>query len=45
MAKEHVIPITNGKGSKELANGSYSVSVTASGYDVSTLFPDTQEIT
>ena len=45
MAKEHIIPITNGRGSKELVDGNYSVTVTASGYDLSSLSPSTQEIT
>lgn len=44
MATQHVIPITNGKGSKELANGTYSVTATATGYDASSITPDTQEI-
>lgn len=42
---EHIIPITNGKGSKELANGSYNVAATVSGYDNSTITPVTEEIT
>lgn len=45
MASQHIIPITNGKGSKELADGSYTVEATASGYDASTITPSTQEIT
>lgn len=45
MAKSHVIPITNGKGSLELDNGTYNVSATVAGYDVSTIDPPLQEIT
>ena len=39
---EHIIPITNGKGSKELANGNYNVAATVSGYDNSTITPSTE---
>ena len=42
MAKDHLIPITNGVGSKELLSGSYDVSVLgtyASGYDNSSINP------
>ena len=45
MGKQHVIPITNGKGSKELANGSYNVVANIPGYDNSTIDPATEEIT
>lgn len=45
MAVEHVIPITNGKGSKELSNGTYSVTASVLGYDDSTINPAEQEIT
>lgn len=45
MAKRHVISITNGKGSLELDNGTYSVSATVAGYDSSTIDPTSQEIT
>ncbi|MBP3635892.1 MAG: hypothetical protein J6J17_05545 [Bacilli bacterium] len=45
MAKEHLIPITNGKGSKELSNGNYTVSANVNGYDNSTILPLEQEIT
>lgn len=45
MGKEHVIAITNGKGSKEISNGNYTVTAEAAGYDSSTISPATQEIT
>lgn len=45
MAKEHIIPITSGKGSKELSDGNYSVVSNIVGYDNSTITPDTVEIT
>ena len=45
MGKGHVVPITNGKGSKELINGSYDVVADVEGYDNSTINPATQEIT
>lgn len=45
MAKEHIIPITNGKGSKELSNGNYNVTADVNGYDNSTILPLEQEIT
>lgn len=45
MAKQHVIPITNGVGSKELANGTYTVTSLTPGYDDTTIAPSTQEIT
>ena len=34
---EHIIPITNGKGSKELADGEYTVTASIAGYDILTL--------
>lgn len=34
MVKDHLIPITNGVGSKELLRGSYDVSANVSGYDI-----------
>lgn len=39
MAKDHLIPITNGVGSKELLSGSYDVSANVSGYDNSSINP------
>lgn len=45
MAKEHIVSITNGKGSKELVNGNYSVTSNINGYDNSTITPNTIEIT
>lgn len=45
MSKQHVIPITNGVGSKELANGNYTVTSLTAGYDDSTITPPEQEIT
>lgn len=39
MSKEHIVHITNGKGSLELANGSYNATAEVTGYDVSTLQP------
>ena len=42
---QHIIPITNGNGSKELVNGNYNVVANVSGYDNSTILPETQEIT
>lgn len=45
MAKQHIVPITNGKGNKELANGNYNVTASIHGYDNSTIDPNTQEIT
>lgn len=45
MAKEHIIPITNGIGSKELDNGTYNVTATVAGYDNTSIDPASQEIT
>lgn len=45
MAKQHIIPITNGKGSKELANANYNVTASILGYDNSSINPSEQEIT
>lgn len=42
---QHVIPITNGKGSKELANDTYTVTAAFEGYDNSSITPSSQEIT
>lgn len=44
MAKEHIIPITNGKGSKSLVNGNYSVTASVNGYDNATIEPSSEEI-
>lgn len=41
---QHVIPITNGKGTKELTNGTYNVTGEFTGYDNSSILPTTQEI-
>lgn len=45
MAKEHIIPITNGKGSKTLVNENYSVTASVNGYDNATIEPSSEEIT
>lgn len=45
MAKEHIIPITNGKGSKELVTGTYNITASVAGYDNSSILPETEEIT
>lgn len=37
---EHIIPITNGRGSKELVNGTYNVVAEVTGYDNSTIDPN-----
>ena len=39
MAKEHIVPITYGVGSKELVNGEYSVTSNTLGYDNSSITP------
>ena len=44
MSKEILIPITNGKGSKEIDNGNYTVTCTVPGYDNSTIDPSNVEI-
>lgn len=43
--KEHNIPITNGKGSKELDNGTYTVVANVIGYNNDSIDPASQEIT
>lgn len=43
--KDHNIPITNGKGSKELANGNYNVTSVIVGYNNDSIDPATVEIT
>ena len=45
MAKDHIISITNGKGSKELDNGNYNVVSNIVGYDNSSITPSSLEIT
>lgn len=45
MAKQHVISITNGIGSKEIDNGTYTVVSNIAGYDNATIDPASQEIT
>lgn len=45
MSKTHIIPITNGKGSKELDNATYTVTASIPGYDNSTITPAEQEVT
>lgn len=45
MGKQHTISITNGKGSKELANGNYNVVANIPGYDNSSITPTSEEIT
>lgn len=44
MSNKHVIPITNGIGSKEITNGTYSVEADFQGYDNTTIQPNSQEI-
>lgn len=44
MAKEHIIPITNGVGSKELDNGTYTVTAEITGYDNASIDPASQEV-
>jgi hypothetical protein len=41
---EHIIPITNGKGSMALVDGNYTVTTTTAGYDDTSILPATQEI-
>lgn len=45
MAQTHNVPITNGKGSIELVEGTYDVTADVKGYDNSTLDPTNVEIT
>lgn len=45
MAKEHVVSITNGIGSKELDNGNYTVTASIVGYDNASIDPASQEVT
>ena len=45
MAKEHIVPITNGIGSKELDNGTYSITASVSGYDNASIDPAELEVT
>lgn len=44
MSKEILIPITNGKGSKEIEDGNYTISCTVPGYDSSTINPNNVEV-
>lgn len=43
--QEHIIPITNGKGTKELVDGNYTITAVVNGYDNSSIDPASQEIT
>lgn len=45
MAKKYVVSITNGTGSEQIVNGNYDVTCQATGYDASTIDPNTLEIT
>ena len=45
MSKEHIAPISNGKGFKELLSGSYSVTANVEGYDNTTIDPKSITIT
>ena len=45
MSKEHIVPITNGMGSKEIIEGKYDVKANVIGYDNDSLTPVEQEIT
>lgn len=45
MASEHVIPITNGVGTKEIINGTYNVTADFAGYDASSIQPVSVDIT
>lgn len=45
MENQHTIPITNGVGSIELVNGSYTVASSTLGYDNTSIDPTTLEIT
>lgn len=42
---QHIVPITNGKGSKELVDGIYTVTSSITGYNNSTITPSEQTIT
>ena len=44
MSKEILIPITNGKGSKEIEDGNYNVTCTVPGYDNSSISPANVEV-
>ena len=41
---EHLIPITNGKGSKELTSGTYNVVAEITGYNNDSIDPNTLDI-
>lgn len=45
MPQKHVVPITNGVGSKEIVDGQYDVTATAEGYDSASLQPEDVTIT
>ena len=45
MAQQHIVPITNGKGSKEIIDGNYSVSANVLGYNNSSINPKQLNIT
>lgn len=45
MENQHTIPITDGVGSIALVNGSYTVASSTLGYDNTSIYPTTQEIT
>ena len=45
MAKQHIIPINNGVGSKEIDNGTYTITANIVCYDNATIDPASQEIT
>ena len=45
MAKQHIIPINNGVGSKEIDNGTYTITANIVDYDNATIDPASQEIT
>ncbi len=42
---QHIVPITNGKGSKEIIDGSYNVTANVIGYENSTIDPKQLNIT
>lgn len=41
----HVVPITNGIGSLELVNATYTITSTTNGYDNTSITPNSQEVT
>lgn len=44
MASEHIIPITNGMGTKEIINGTYNVTAEFTWYDASSIQPTSVEV-